>query len=388
MKTTKPTICHVVLSLGVGGTERLVCAMCRYLRRNFQVLVCCLDEPGIWGRELRKEGIPVYALYRSPGIDLSVIFALDQILKDHEVDLIHAHQYSPFFYAALSRLFFPKARLLFMEHGRHWPETKKPLKNIFNRLFLQPLTQEIVAVSKEVRERLRVYEGLSKGRIRVIYNGINPPLRISAEERTALRRYWGIDHSTFVAVTVGRLDPIKNIPLFLKALVLVRQKIPIRALIIGDGPERNYLERLAVHLGLEKAVTFTGYRKDATRLMQIGDVFVLSSFSEGTSLALLEAMACGLPSVVTEVGGNPEVVADGQTGFVVASEDPVQMAAALYVLAENPFLAQKMGEAARHRFEQKFTFEKMMQAYQELYYQMLGQSPCVCLRLEDQQCVV
>jgi len=368
---SKPVVCHLVLSLGVGGTERLVCEMCRDLTSEFEVLVCCLDEPGIWGRKLRREGIPVYALYRSPGIDLSVVFALARLLKKQKVNLIHAHQYSPFFYGALARLLIPAVKLLFMEHGRHWPEVKKPLKNLINRFFFQRLAHEMVAVSREVRERLVLYEGLSRQKIRVIYNGIKDIPRLSTEERQHLRKKWGFRKEDFVVTTVGRFDPIKNLPMLLQALAIARgQNGCLRAFLIGDGPEREKLETLVGILGLEGEVVFTGFREDAVRLIQAADCFVLSSFSEGTSLALLEAMAAGLPCVVTDVGGNPEVVADSETGFVVPSRDVVKMAAAFSLLAEKRDLARKMGEAARKRFKSHFTFAKMMQEYRSLYRRM------------------
>jgi len=368
---TKPTICHLVLRLGVGGTERLVCEMCRDLARDYHVLICCLDDLGHWGKTLRQEGFIVYPLYRSPGIDFSVVFQLAKLFKRHQVALVHAHQYSPFFYGALSRLIYPKAKLLFMEHGRHWPEVKKPWKNLFNRVLLQPLTHEIVAVSQEVRERLVTYEGLCRKKIRVIYNGIKDIPRIPKGEKTLLRTQWGLGPDKFVVATLGRLDPIKNLPMFLMALAIARRKNPsLQGLIIGDGPERERLETLVKRLGLEREVVFTGFREDAVRILQMADTFVLSSFSEGTSLALLEAMAAGLPCVVTDVGGNPEVVEDGQTGVVVPSEDVVKMAAAFSLLAENQDLACKMGRAARKRFEDHFTFTKMMQEYRALYRQM------------------
>ncbi len=377
MNASKPAICHLVLSLGVGGTEHLVCEMCRDLARDYSIVICCLDEPGLWGKTLRKEGFVVYALYRSPGIDLAVVFQLAKIFERHRVALIHAHQYSPFFYGALSRIFYPQARLLFMEHGRHWPEVKKPWKNIFNRIVLQPLTHEIVAVSKEVRERLVTYEGLSRKRIRVIYNGIKDIYRLSTAEKKALRSHWGLGADDFVVATVGRLDPIKNLPMFLLALAMASQgQKSLRGLIVGDGPERPRLEDFSQRLGLRDQVIFTGFREDAVRLLQMADVFVLSSFSEGTSLALLEAMAAGLPSVVTAVGGNPEVVEDGKTGLVVPSGDAVKLAAALSLLAERKDVVQQMGQAARRRFERYFHFDKMMQAYRRLYQEMVAEK-CV-----------
>ncbi len=369
------TICHLVLSLNVGGTEHLVCEMCRDLSRDYRVVICCLDDLGVWGKELRREGFVVFPLYRMPGVDFSVVFQLVAFFKRYQVDLVHAHQYSPFFYGALTRLLYPKARLLFLEHGRHWPEVKKRVKNLFNRLVLQPLTHEIVAVSREIKERLVQYEGLSREKIKVIYNGIKDIPKLSESDKERLRSKWSFSKDDFVVVTVGRLDPIKNLPMFLKSLVVARSKnSTIRGFIIGDGPERLTLESLARSLRLQNDVIFAGFRQDSVELIQIADCFALSSFSEGTSLALLEAMAAGLPCVVTDVGGNPEIVVDGKSGFVVPSGDVLKMAAAFSLLAERPDLAQRMGQFSRQLFETKFTFERMMQQYRALYSKLLGES--------------
>ncbi|MBA2849521.1 glycosyltransferase [Thermosulfuriphilus ammonigenes] len=364
----KMVICHLVLSLEPGGTEHLVYRMCLDLRRDHEVMVCCLDSLGHWGERLREEGVPVYVLFRSPGVDLSLPFALARILRAHQVDVLHAHQYSPFFYGALTKLLAPGIRVVFLEHGRHWPEKESLLKNIFNRFVLQPLADQIVAVSRETKDRLVRYEGLSPARIRVIYNGIQEVSVISPQERVALRQELGFYPGDRVLVTVGRFDPIKNLPLLLEALALSRSAgSPLKGLLIGDGPMMAEIKALKERLGLGGSVVLTGYRSDATRLLQVADMFVLSSFSEGTSLALLEAMAAGLPCVVTDVGGNPEIVVDGKTGLVVPSADVVKMAAALSLLAEREDIARKMGQAAQERFRRHFTFGAMMEKYRALY---------------------
>ncbi len=369
----KPVICYLAHQLNPGGTERLVFEMAKALARDYSVLVCTLEGPGLYGYELRKLGLPVYPLWRSPGVDLNLVLALRQIWASHQVKLVHAHQYSPYFYAALTKYFYPGVKLLFEEHGRHYPETKKPLKNLFNRLLLVPVTNAFVAVSQEVRERLRVYEGIPSKYVRVIYNGIPDVPPLSPEERAGLRQKFGFSEQDVVAAFVGRLDPIKNLPLFLKALYLARLKAPhLKGLIIGDGPEREKLTSLARALNLGEACLLAGFCPDGARVLQAADLFVLPSFSEGTSLALLEAMAGGLPAVATAVGGNPEIIKDGQTGFLVPSNDVPALAAALLILAEDRELRQKMGARARRLYLQRFTFEKMLSAYRNLYENMLS----------------
>ncbi len=353
------------------------------LQEEYRIIVCTLEGPGTFGLALRKAGIPVHPLFREPGIDLNVVWALRRIISRNQVLLVHAHQYSPYFYAVLSKIFFPRVKILFQEHGRHYPEIDKPLRKLVNRFLFQPLTEAVVAVSEEVKERLVRYEGISAERIRVIYNGIEEFPRLSQEERKRLRAEWGFSENDVVAATVGRFDPIKNLPLFLTALALARLEAPeLRGLLIGDGPEMKNLQELAKGLNIEEALIFTGFRKDAVRLLQMADIFVLSSFSEGTSLALLEAMACGLPVVATAVGGNPEIVKDGQNGFLVSSGDLPAMAAALSLLAKDRLLRERMGGVSRKIFERKFRFEKMLYSYRKLYREILLENkteriPCV-----------
>ncbi|AEH44588.1 glycosyl transferase group 1 [Thermodesulfatator indicus DSM 15286] len=369
----EPVICHVAHALNPGGTERLVCELARAFSKKAKVIVATLEEPGKWGLELRQEGIPVFPLFREPGIDLNLVWNLSRLIREHRIALIHAHQYTPFFYAGLARLFNPGVKLIFHEHGRHYPEVLKRPKNIFNRLVLQPLASEIVAVSEEVKERLVKYEGLSRKRIRVIYNGIIPPETIPAGEKEKIRARLGFSRKDFIVATVGRFDPIKNLPMLLKAIAMARTKASqIKGLLIGDGPEMEKLKALTKELGLSEHIIFTGFRQDAVKLVQVADVFALSSFSEGTSLALLEAMAVGLPAVVTAVGGNPEIVKDGQTGLLVPSDDEVKMAAALSLLAEEPNLKVKMAEAAQKHFFEHFTFAKMVKEFEKLYEETLA----------------
>ncbi len=369
----KPVICHLAHQLDPGGTEKLVFEMARALTDEYEVIVCTLEGPGFYGKRLRRLGVPVYPLFRARGIDLNVVFALRKLWATHHVNLVHAHQYSPFFYAGLAKYLYPKAKLLFEEHGRHYPEVKKPLRILFNRIFLAPVANALVAVSEDVKERLKLYEGLPASKIQVIYNGIADITRVGPQEKKLIRREFGFEAGDVVAATLGRLDPIKNLPLFLEALALAKSSFPLlKGLIIGDGPEREKLLMKAKALGLERDCVFTGFREDGARLVQAADVFVLPSLSEGTSLALLEAMAAGLPVVATAVGGNPEIIEDGKSGLLVPSNHLPSLAAALLLLAEDGNLRQAMGQQARRRFLSRFTFDTMLDTYRAFYKKLLA----------------
>jgi glycosyltransferase involved in cell wall biosynthesis len=347
--------------------------MGRALMDDFEVRLFCLDEPGQWASELRAQRIPVECLWRQPGLDLAMSVKLARALRRCGAQIVHAHQSTPWIYAALSRLLYARPRLLLEEHGRFFPELDRPLRRLVNRLLIRRLTHRFVAVSEDVRRRLEQYEGLKGTRIEVIYNGVRSEAPLAESARAALRQELGFPSDALIVGTAGRFDPIKNLPLLVRSLATARARdARIYGLLIGDGAELPSIRALIGELGLADSVRLTGYRADARLLVQCMDLFVLSSFSEGTSMALLEAMAAGLPVVVTAVGGNPEVVCAGETGWVVPSEAADALTAALLEAVKDSQLRRCLGSAARRRFEERFTLDKMISSYRQLYRSMLA----------------
>jgi len=363
----------VVNSLNPGGAERLVEQMSQAFASEFDVSAVCLDEPGLWASELRQRGVPVHCMYRQPGLDIGIALKLAKYCRRHQINIIHAHQCTPWFYAALSRLVYSPPRLLFEEHGRFFPEVVNRKRALFNKTAIRPLTHRFVAVSEDVRNRLVEYEGLPCNQIEVVYNGVAPDPPLDGSERDQLRQSLGIGPDDFLVGTAGRFDPIKNLPILLKSIAGAREKsASLRGLLLGDGPIFEQIKELRDNLGLSDHVVMPGHRDDARRLIQCMDLFVLSSFSEGTSMALLEAMAGGVPVAVTAVGGNPEVVIGGQTGWVVASGSIKELTGAILNAVSHPRKSLEFGEAARRRFEEKFTLEKMLQSYRMIYHELLN----------------
>jgi glycosyltransferase involved in cell wall biosynthesis len=368
----RPAIAYVVNSLNAGGTEKLVVEMSLAYAQEYDVRVYCLDEPGLWAPRLREAGIPVHCLWRQPGIDLSVATRLASLFRAANVRIVHAHQCTAWFYAALSRLVHPAPRLLLHEHGRFWPEADHPRRRLVNATLINRLTHRFVAVSQDVAARLERYEGIPRSAIQVIYNGVTPPERGVSDEVSRLRVSLGFEPGEFVIGTVGRFDPIKNLPMLVRALQATCGVHPrVRGLLVGDGPERPAIERMLEESGLAGRVVMTGHRDDARRLVACMDLFVLASFSEGTSIALLEAMAAGVPVAVTAVGGNPEVV-DSETGWVVPSDDTPALTAAFDAAITNMGLRRQRGEAARRRFDGRFAMSAMLGAYRDIYHQLMG----------------
>ena len=160
-----------------------------------------------------------------PGLDIGIALKLAGYCRRHQIDIIHAHQCTPWFYAALSRLVYSPPRLLLEEHGRFFPEVMNRKRGRFStRLPQDRLTHRFVAVSEDVRNRLVKYEGLIYDQIEVVYNGVAHVPSLDSTERDQLRRSLGVGPDDFLVGTAGRFDPIKNLPMLLKSIAGAREK--------------------------------------------------------------------------------------------------------------------------------------------------------------------
>jgi glycosyltransferase involved in cell wall biosynthesis len=178
----------------------------------------------------------------------------------------------------------------------------------------------------------------------------------------------GIGTNDCVICFIGRLVPVKNIKSLLKAMRLVVKECPrIKLLLIGDGPERNELEKIVIENGLQSFVFFTGFRDDARDFLAEADIFVLPSYYEGISIALLEAMSAGLPSVITNVGGNSEVIIHNENGFLYPSGDVNSLSNYIIKLYQNTSLRKDMGEKAKERVNKYFSISHTAERYTQLY---------------------
>jgi len=271
-------VTHVLHSLVVAGAEMLVHQLVRRLGDGFDFSVLLLDDIGPLGEDLRARGIPVEVLGRRPGVDVGLGRRLGSALRQRRTDVVHAHQYTPWFYAGLGAAWgLGRPRLLFTEHGRHYPDVRRPKRVAFNRL-LTPVTDGLVAVSGFVRDCLRDNEGLPQDRIRVLYNGIEPERFDAQTDRVALRAELGVGPEDPVVGIAARFAPVKDHATLLRAFARVRHALPAAKLVLaGDGPLREDLERQAAEAGIAEAVRFLGVRGDVPALLKTWDVFCLSS---------------------------------------------------------------------------------------------------------------
>jgi glycosyltransferase involved in cell wall biosynthesis len=370
----RPTICQVLHGLGVGGAEVLAARLARRLADAYRFVFVCLDELGVLGERLRDEGFPTSVIDRGPGFDWRCSRRLAEVLRNERVELVHAHQYAPFFYSALARLASRHPPILFTEHGRQHPDVPRPKRVLANSLLLRKY-DHAVGVGDAVRRALIDNERLSPDRVSVIYNGIDlGPYRgaSSPEERVAIRRELGIRPQVLTVVQVARLDALKDHETAIRALArLVQTRTEVKLVLVGEGPEEAAIRRLVREHALEPFVLMLGLRGDVPRLLRAADLMLLSSVTEGIPLTLIEGMAAGLPAVATRVGGVGEVVEDGQTGLLSPAGDHAALAAAIARLAGDPDLRLSMGSRARNRAEAVFDEDRMLAEYRAAYERML-----------------
>jgi glycosyltransferase involved in cell wall biosynthesis len=374
---TQPTqpkklkIAHITFDMRIGGTEMVIKNLIEGSDKNlFEMSIFCIEQPiGPWGLELQKNGIQIVAKARKPGFDLSLIFAIRKYIKHNKIGVIHCHQYTPWVYGVLAA-FGTRTKVIFTEHGRFYPDFSSWKRKLINP-WLCKITNNIKSISKATKQALIEYENIPSKRIEVIYNGISP-LTCDTSEVETIKVELGIKNNTLVFGTVARLDPIKNHQMMLKAFKLVKTKHQdSKLIIVGDGEEKQSIIDTIKSLNLQNDVVLTGYKTNPTAYLAMFDIFLLSSLSEGTSMTLLESMSLSKPCVVTDAGGNKEIIVNNKNGFVSENDDAQAFADSMLKLLSNQSLREEMSGQSLVRFQQLFSDNLMNKHFCNLY---LGQT--------------
>jgi sugar transferase (PEP-CTERM/EpsH1 system associated) len=353
-------IVHVVLSLEPGGLERLVCDLsAATAAARMEVVVCCLDTLGELAPTLQSQGIRVDLVTRQGGLDLGLIPKLVRYFREQQATVVHTHGPDPMFYGAWAALIAGVPTRVHTLHDTMLQNAGWRARVKF-RLAI-PALNFLVAVTKKAEEHVAATYGRSR-RLLTILNGI--------DEHRFVPSAAAAPHGSTACVvgTVARLAPEKGLDRLVEAFgQLARRHDSMRLVIAGGGREAQSLTEQAHRLGLADRVSFPGHQSRPESVLVTLDIFVLPSLTEGIPLALLEAMAVGLPVVATSVGGVPDVVEDGISGILVPPDDPAALARAIDGLASDPVRRQRLGRAGRERVARRFSLSAMAAAYRELY---------------------
>jgi len=353
-------VAHVVSSLSVGGMEHFVLRLAAEQRRlGYDASILALNG-GPLAEDALRSNVPVRVLTGRNA--LARVLETAAYLGVLRPRVIHPHNPSSLHYALVGRS-VAGAKLVLTYHGRGLREARTPGAGEWRR------TDAVVSVSEGAVAQLP--DAVPSGRVTVIRNGVIPTS--PARSRDLVRRELGLGDRT-VGIMVARMDGLKGHDTLVRALGVFRNSGgAVTLLVAGDGAERPKIEALARELDLgPEWLRFLGFRTDVADLLAASDFFLLPSVTEGLPLSLLEAMTHGLPALTTPVGGIPEVIRDGEHGFLVPVHGHAELANAMARLVDDPALLRTLGDCARRRAVEEFSFERMTREYLALYRRLVG----------------
>jgi glycosyltransferase involved in cell wall biosynthesis len=318
---------------------------------------------------LREEDIDVVELNRRDRKDLAAWRPFLRMLRSGDVDVLHSHKFGPNVWATSFARLFRVPVVLAHEHT--WSYEGARLRKLADRWLVGTGCDAFIAVSERDRERMETVEGIPASRLRFIPNGIPALAPAAGVER--VRDELAIPDGAPIVGAVGVFRPQKDFESLVRAHAALLERFPdAHLLIVGDGPEKAAVERLAIDLGVAERVRLPGLRHDAVRLAAAFDVAVNSSRFEGSSLAVLEYMALGRPIVAAAVGGTPDLLAQGEAGVLVPTGDPEALGAAIGELLADPAHAGELGERARARQREHYDIDVQAQRIAALYDELLA----------------
>ncbi len=366
------TILFLSTSSGPGGAERVISNLAASLDPARYRAVLCLFRQG-WIRERSESrGVRTHIIPTCGMTDWRWALRFRRLLDEEHVDLIHAHEFDTnvqgTFVAAISGI-----PLVATVHGKHyfWEKWRRCLAY---RWVSRQAT--MVAVSEDLKQFIVEKVGACPERITVLYNGVDVPMPPKQVEVDACRKELRLPQGDQIVGVVGNLYPVKGHQYLIEGIPAVLKKCPNTSFVFaGRGQLEKELKDQVHRLGLDERVHFLGLRQDISTILALLDVFVLPSLSEGLSMAILEAMMAGKPVIATRVGGNPEIVLDGETGFLVPPRDSQTLADQLVTLLTNKEQAAQFAARGKRRAEGQFSLQTMVHAYQSLYDKCLRSYP-------------
>jgi L-malate glycosyltransferase len=374
----------IVCYASVGGSGVVATELAASLAaRGHEVHVLSSDIPFRLRHEMRnvrfhRVETPAYPLFREPQYVLSLSTSIVEVAREHRLDIVHAHYAVPHAACAYlarqilaaSRASVPK--IVTTLHGTDITLVGSDPSYTETVAFCIDQSDGVTAVSQSLREDTHRHLRI-RSAIVVIPNFLDCG-HWTARPDPALRlqlcppdRYEGL------LLHVSNLRPVKRLDAVVDVFARVRERHPVKLLVVGDGPERPHLEQLATDANVSEHVEILGEQDDVRGILSVADVFLLPSAQESFGLAALEAMACGLPVVASRVGGLPEVIEHGRTGFLIAPEDTASMAAAASRLLEDRGLHTRVAETARASVAERFCEGMIVPQYESLYRRLLGE---------------
>ncbi|MBU1261662.1 GT4 family glycosyltransferase PelF [bacterium] len=381
-------VVRIIARLNVGGPAIHTIILSSGLNKErFSTTLICGAEgenEGSMRQEAKKRGInliflPELGRELHPIKDIITLIKLFWIIKKIQPDIVHTHTAKAGAIGRLAAWLAGVPVIIHTFHGHVLHSYFSPVKTklfIWIEKFLGRITDRIIVLTESQRKEILGFGIGKENRFFVIPLGLELDKFYNIEgKRGILRKELGLSSETPLIGIVARLVPIKDHRTFVFAAKLLLEKIPeAKFIVVGDGPERANIERFVEELKIQDAVFFPGFREDLDIIYADLSLLVLSSLNEGLPVAIIEAQASGKPVVSTNVGGVPELIKDGETGYLVPVKNPEMLAEAMEKILKSPDSAKRMGEAGKES-SKKYRAERLMQDIENLYlYPKI--SPC------------
>jgi len=366
---------HIISDTNLGGAGKLLLNLSECIDKRKFEFIYALPKNSLLYTQLNKQG-RVF-IFNGPGdrsFSFSSIPSLCRIIKTCKPDIVHTHSaLSGRIAAILSGIH--KKHIVYTKHcvfdppNSLWLLVQKLLYKISDRMF----TGKIIAVAEAARIEL-LNMGCDPKKITVIINGSIPQRCITKNEKEELKKSLGINENDFVIGIIARLEDYKDHNTFLQAAkMLVKKEKNFKFLIIGDGSKREELKEYVKELEISDNVLFTGYITDVYKYLNILDINVNCSIgTETSSLSISEGLSLGIPPVVSDFGGNPNMVINGITGEIYPRKNAFELYKIIYSLKNAPAILKTMQKNAANDFKRRFSAENMAIQYDEFYIKMLN----------------
>lgn len=371
----------VVTRMDVGGVPEHIMLLLAQLSGRYDCTIACREIFPQHRTRLQTAGVSIELidLARTPDLprDIKALLRLARFIRRGRFDIIHSHMSKGGLIGGLAGRLARAPLVLYTAHNFGVLALTNPVVRrlywLYDRLLFSLTIDHLVTISRIQADQVVAGRLIGRTRVSTVLNGIDSAALRRVASTGVTRSELGVAEDAIVVITVARLVSFKAIDQLIEAVALLGERgRACRFWVVGDGDRRVHLERLIEERGLTGRVTLLGERTDVPRLLALADIFALPSVSEGMPIAIMEAMALGLPVVATAVDGTPELVVEGETGCLVPARDPAALASTIGRLIGDEAGRRRMGEAGRARIEACFTDVIMGEGTHRLYQRLLS----------------
>lgn len=378
----RPLVVHVVYRFDTGGLENGVVNLINHMpAQAYRHAVLALTDVTDFKRRIRRDDVQFIALHKPPGHGIWLYPRLYRLMRQLRPAIVHTRNLAALEVVVPAWAAGVRVRV-HGEHGRDVDDLDgQSRRHQWMRRLYQPFVSRYIALSKDLACYLTGRVGVAERHVAQIYNGVDISRfgAVPCGDKPAIVGCPFASPGLWLFGTVGRMAAVKDQLNLARAFIIAMQSRPelqanVRLVMVGDGPLRAQAQQLLDEAGLGAQCWLPGERSDVAEVMQGLSCFVLPSLAEGISNTILEAMACGLPVIATDVGGNAELVSAGHTGSIVPAANPHALAEAMLRMMQDLGAAARMGAAGRADVERRFSLQAMVASYQSLYDQLIGRA--------------